>query len=121
MVSSIGEILLRPASKRVIPLNLIDFFSLFFFFVIGSLNCFPNSEVQPPELTVADMSLSTLFLHELHHRHVSRLSLFDIGIRSIPVIQNLPMKNCCLSKGIVRECQGEAVTREFRFERIFLD
>uniref|UniRef100_A0A6B2EAH5 Autophagy-related protein 9 n=1 Tax=Phlebotomus kandelakii TaxID=1109342 RepID=A0A6B2EAH5_9DIPT len=39
--------------------------------ILYSLSCFPNSDVQP-ELTVADMSLSTLFLHELHHRHMTR-------------------------------------------------
>ncbi|XP_055715045.1 autophagy-related protein 9A [Phlebotomus papatasi] len=57
--------------------------------ILYSLNCFPNSEVQPPELTVADMSLSTLFLHELHHRHVSRLYLFDFGITSIPALRKI--------------------------------
>ncbi|GAB0087793.1 Autophagy-related protein 9 [Sergentomyia squamirostris] len=39
--------------------------------ILYSLNCFPNTEAQP-ELTAADMSLSTLYLHELHHRHMSR-------------------------------------------------
>uniref|UniRef100_A0A1L8DUW8 Autophagy-related protein 9 n=1 Tax=Nyssomyia neivai TaxID=330878 RepID=A0A1L8DUW8_9DIPT len=40
--------------------------------ILYSLRCFPTNDVAPTELTTADMSLSTLFLHELHHRHMSR-------------------------------------------------
>lgn len=32
----------------------------------------------PTELTAADMSLSTLYLHELHHRQVSETINFDL-------------------------------------------
>lgn len=38
--------------------------------ILGSLNVRP-SDVPPVELAATDMCLSTLYLHELHHRHVS--------------------------------------------------
>lgn len=38
--------------------------------ILGSLNVRP-ADVPPPELAATDMCLSTLYLHELHHRHVS--------------------------------------------------
>ncbi|XP_055693720.1 autophagy-related protein 9A [Lutzomyia longipalpis] len=40
--------------------------------ILYSLRCLPTNDVQPAELAPADMSLSTLFLHELHHRHMTR-------------------------------------------------
>lgn len=39
--------------------------------VFGSGQEFPADVSVPVELTAADMSLSTLYLHELHHRQVS--------------------------------------------------
>lgn len=39
--------------------------------ILGSLNVRP-SDVPPVELAATDMCLSTLYLHELHHRHVRR-------------------------------------------------
>ncbi|XP_054011794.1 autophagy-related protein 9A isoform X1 [Hylaeus anthracinus] len=37
----------------------------------------------PLELTAADMSLSTLYLHELHHRQIKRRGIQEMGTRSI--------------------------------------
>lgn len=48
--------------------------------ILGSLNVRP-SDVPPVELAATDMCLSTLYLHELHHRHVSQETValqFDI-------------------------------------------
>lgn len=43
--------------------------------ILGSLNVRP-SEVPPVELAATDMCLSTLYLHELHHRHVRQILLW---------------------------------------------
>lgn len=37
-----------------------------------------GTEPAEGELTATDMSLSTLYLHELHHRHVCSIFVFDV-------------------------------------------
>lgn len=49
--------------------------------ILGSLNVRP-SDVPPVELAATDMCLSTLYLHELHHRHVSgEISYLGLQLR----------------------------------------
>ncbi|XP_015601194.1 autophagy-related protein 9A isoform X2 [Cephus cinctus] len=51
--------------------------------VFGSGHEFSNNISVPIELTAADMSLSTLYLHELHHRQVRRRGYQEMATRSI--------------------------------------
>ncbi|XP_034184864.1 autophagy-related protein 9 isoform X2 [Osmia lignaria lignaria] len=51
--------------------------------VFGSTHEMPTDFSVPVELTAADMSLSTLYLHELHHRQVQRRGYQEMATRSI--------------------------------------
>lgn len=39
--------------------------------ILAALNIQPNDTATPSELVTTDMCLSALYLHDLHHRHVS--------------------------------------------------
>lgn len=51
--------------------------------VFGSGQDLPPDVTVPVELTAADMSLSTLYLHELHHRQIKRRGYQEMATRSI--------------------------------------
>ncbi|KAK0076584.1 hypothetical protein PV326_010662 [Microctonus aethiopoides] len=51
--------------------------------VFGSGHELTSDLAVPVELTAADMSLSTLYLHELHHRQVKRRGYQEMATRSI--------------------------------------
>ncbi|KAL2711532.1 autophagy-related protein 9A isoform X1 [Vespula squamosa] len=51
--------------------------------VFGSANELATDLSVPIELTAADMSLSTLYLHELHHRQVRRRGYQEMATRSV--------------------------------------